>query len=48
LPGSTHLAYLKALRDAARGDWDLLVADLPPLPDAIALLALPERLRRYL
>lgn len=48
LPGSTHLAYLKALRDAARGDWDLLVADLPPLPDAIALLTLPEQLRRYL
>lgn len=48
LPGSAHLAYLTALRDAARGDWDLLVADLPPLRDAIALLALPEQLRRYL
>ncbi|CAL9287832.1 ArsA family ATPase [Streptomyces sp. SudanB25_2051] len=48
LPGSAASAYLKALRDAARGDWDLLVADLPPLPEAIALLALPEQLRRYL
>ncbi|MEU2180370.1 ArsA-related P-loop ATPase, partial [Streptomyces thermolilacinus] len=48
LPGSAPFAYLKALRDAARGDWDLLVVDLPPLPDAIALLALPEQLRRYL
>ncbi|MCP9959288.1 ArsA family ATPase [Streptomyces sudanensis] len=48
LPGSDHLAYLKALRDAARGDFDLLVADLPPLPEGIALLALPGQLRRYL
>ncbi|WP_189535761.1 ArsA family ATPase [Streptomyces roseolilacinus] len=48
LPGSAHFAYLAALREAARGDWDLLVADLPPLRDAIALLALPEQLRRYL
>ncbi|WP_149179371.1 ArsA family ATPase [Streptomyces sp. TRM49041] len=48
LPGSDRFAYLKALRDAAQGDWDLLVADLPPLRDAIALLALPEQLRRYL
>ncbi|CAL9393867.1 ArsA family ATPase [Streptomyces sp. enrichment culture] len=48
LPGSASFAYLEALRDAARGDWDLLVVDLPPLPDAIALLALPEQLRRYL
>ncbi|MFH8367311.1 ArsA family ATPase [Streptomyces sp. NPDC018031] len=31
----------------ARG-WDLVVADLPPVTDAVALLALPERLRRYL
>lgn len=48
LPGSDRLAYLKALRDATDGDHDLLVADLPPLRDAIALLALPEQLRRYL
>ncbi|MEU6060317.1 ArsA-related P-loop ATPase [Streptomyces sp. NPDC047097] len=27
---------------------ELLVVDLPPLPEAVALLALPEQLRRYL
>ncbi|WP_175412336.1 ArsA family ATPase [Streptomyces sp. TRM64462] len=50
LPGSTPFAYLAALHDAARGDHDhdLVVADLPPLRDAIALLGLPEQLRRYL
>ncbi|TDF48555.1 ArsA family ATPase [Streptomyces sp. WAC05374] len=48
LPGSDRFALLRALRDAAGGDWDLVVADLPPLPDAVAVLALPEQLRRYL
>ncbi|MFE6662259.1 ArsA family ATPase [Streptomyces sp. NPDC057697] len=53
LPGSTELALLHTLRRAARGDWsrlghDLLVVDLPPLREALALLALPEQLRRYL
>ncbi|WP_406860470.1 ArsA-related P-loop ATPase [Streptomyces sp. HUAS MG47] len=48
LPGSTEFALLRALRDAAAGDHDLVVADLPPLPQALALLALPEQLRRYL
>ncbi|MFF8829049.1 ArsA family ATPase [Streptomyces sp. NPDC015131] len=48
LPGSDRFALLSALREAAAGEWDLLVADLPPLPDAVALLALPEQLRRYL
>ncbi|WUW24577.1 ArsA family ATPase [Streptomyces sp. NBC_01463] len=53
LPGSTELALLHALRRAARGDWsragyDLLVVDLPPLREALAVLALPEQLRRYL
>lgn len=52
-----HLAgrgTLPAPRDAhppaagGPGGWDLLVADLPPVVDAVALLALPERLRRYL
>ncbi|MET9952685.1 ArsA-related P-loop ATPase [Streptomyces sp. NPDC006339] len=47
-PGSGHFALLRALRDAAAGDWDLVVAELPPVPDALALLALPEQLRRYL
>ena len=28
--------------------YDLLVVDLPPTPQALALLALPEQLRRYL
>ncbi|WOX24838.1 ArsA family ATPase [Streptomyces solicathayae] len=48
LPGSTQFALLRALRTAAAGDHDLVVADLPPLPEAVALLALPEQLRRYL
>ncbi|WP_137989879.1 ArsA family ATPase [Streptomyces vilmorinianum] len=48
LPGSRPFALLRALRDAAAGDWDLVVVDLPPLLDALALLALPEQLRRYL
>ncbi|MGW1314094.1 ArsA-related P-loop ATPase [Streptomyces sp. NPDC002426] len=53
LPGSAQLAVLHTLRRAAEGDWaergyDVLVVDLPPLADALALLALPEQLRRYL
>ncbi|OKK08313.1 hypothetical protein AMK26_04680 [Streptomyces sp. CB03234] len=48
LPGSDRFALLRALRDAAAGDWDLVVVDLPPAPDAVAVLALPEQLRRYL
>ncbi|MEV7864867.1 ArsA-related P-loop ATPase [Streptomyces sp. NPDC088124] len=48
LPGSGQSALLQALRRAAAGDWDTLVVDLPPLREALALLALPEQLRRYL
>ncbi|MFE5300258.1 ArsA family ATPase [Streptomyces sp. NPDC056632] len=48
LPGSGHFALLRALRDAAAGDWDLAVVELPPVREALALLALPEQLRRYL
>ncbi|MFG2770332.1 ArsA-related P-loop ATPase [Streptomyces sp. NPDC048350] len=48
LPGSAPFALLRALRDAAAQDRDLVVVDLPPLLDALALLALPEQLRRYL
>lgn len=48
LPGSEQFALLQALRRAAAGDWDVLVVDLPPLRDALSLLALPERLRRLL
>ncbi|MFI6420727.1 ArsA-related P-loop ATPase [Streptomyces sp. NPDC050842] len=48
LPGSRQFALLRALRDAADGEHDLAVVDLPPLPEALALLALPEQLRRYL
>ncbi|MFJ4836857.1 ArsA-related P-loop ATPase [Streptomyces sp. NPDC088746] len=53
LPGSPQLAVLHALRRAAEGDGpeaghEVLVVDLPPLPDALALLALPGQLRRYL
>ncbi|MFE7130695.1 ArsA family ATPase [Streptomyces sp. NPDC057638] len=48
LPGSDQFSLLRALLGARSGDWDLVVADLPPLPETIALLALPEQLRRYL
>ncbi|WP_322899831.1 ArsA family ATPase, partial [Actinacidiphila rubida] len=39
-----------ALREAAGADavWDLVVVDLPPVAEAVRLLALPEQLRRYL
>ncbi|MFD4788088.1 ArsA family ATPase [Streptomyces sp. NPDC058459] len=49
LPGAGELSLLRALRDAALSErYDLLVVDLPPLPDALGLLALPGELRRYL
>ncbi|MFJ9243143.1 ArsA family ATPase [Streptomyces sp. NPDC101776] len=49
LPGAEELTLLRALRDAALSEaYDLLVVDLPPTPQALALLALPEELRRYL
>ncbi|MEU9008321.1 ArsA-related P-loop ATPase [Streptomyces sp. NPDC048479] len=48
LPGSDQFALLRALKTAADGDWDVVVVDMPPLRETIALLALPEQLRRYL
>ncbi|MFI2213575.1 ArsA family ATPase [Streptomyces sp. NPDC020141] len=48
LPGSDQFALLRALAAAGNGDWDLIVLDLPPVRETIALLALPEQLRRYL
>ncbi|MFI7386845.1 ArsA-related P-loop ATPase [Streptomyces sp. NPDC049813] len=48
LPGSDELALLRALRDSAAGPHDLVVVDLPPAPRAVAVLALPGQLRRYL
>ncbi|MFJ9822076.1 ArsA family ATPase [Streptomyces sp. NPDC101151] len=49
LPGAEELSFLRALRDAALSErYDLLVVDLPALPQALALLALSEELRRYL
>ncbi|MFD8569222.1 ArsA family ATPase [Streptomyces sp. NPDC059639] len=48
LPGAEELALLRALRDTADGPYDLVVVDLPAAPRAVALLALPEQLRRYL
>ncbi|GAB7063477.1 ArsA family ATPase [Streptomyces mexicanus] len=49
LPGAEELALLRALRDAALSErFGLLVVDLPPVPQALALLALPAELRRYL
>lgn len=46
LPGAEAFAHLQAL-GAARGH-DVVIADLPPLPGSLSLLALPEQLRRYL
>ncbi|MFE4860935.1 ArsA family ATPase [Streptomyces sp. NPDC056670] len=48
LPGAEQLALLSALREAAAEEPDLLVVDLPPAGRALAALALPEQLRRYL
>ncbi|MFI8323044.1 ArsA-related P-loop ATPase [Streptomyces sp. NPDC085529] len=48
LPGSRPFALLRAVRDAAAGDHDLAVVDLPPLHEALSVLALPGQLRRYL
>jgi arsenite-transporting ATPase len=60
LPGADALALLRALRRtrvlpgapeegaAAAPRWDLVVVDLPPVREAVRLLALPEQLRRYL
>ncbi|WP_338898733.1 ArsA-related P-loop ATPase [Streptomyces sp. TG1A-60] len=49
LPGAEELSLLRALRDAALSEaYDLLVVDLPPAPQALALLGLPQELRRYL
>ncbi|MEV0227301.1 ArsA-related P-loop ATPase [Streptomyces sp. NPDC050704] len=49
VPGAEELTLLRALRDASMAKrYDLLVVDLPATPQALALLALPEQLRRYL
>ncbi|MPY40234.1 ArsA family ATPase, partial [Streptomyces phyllanthi] len=49
LPGAEELTLLRALRDATLSEaYGLLVVDLPPGPQALALLGLPEELRRYL
>ncbi|WP_411105956.1 ArsA family ATPase [Streptomyces sp. cmx-4-9] len=49
LPGAAQFALLRALRRAAAAPaTDLLVVDLPPLHQALATLALPAQLRRYL
>ncbi|MFE2446986.1 ArsA family ATPase [Streptomyces melanosporofaciens] len=52
LPGVESIALLRALRAAQTAPpgtgWDVLVVDMPPAPDTVALLALPEQLRRYL
>ncbi|QOV38894.1 ArsA family ATPase [Streptomyces ferrugineus] len=52
LPGAEELALLRALRDASLAEGgdlhELLVVDLPATPHALALLSLPEELRRYL
>ncbi|WP_329130922.1 ArsA family ATPase [Streptomyces sp. NBC_01476] len=52
VPGAGALALLTTLRRAQvigeTSDWDLVVVDLPPVREAVGLLALPEQLRRYL
>ncbi|MFB6808137.1 ArsA family ATPase [Streptomyces sp. NPDC056387] len=49
LPGAEQFALLRALRRAAAAPGvDLVVVDMPPLHRAVATLALPAQLRRYL
>ncbi|MEU9299558.1 ArsA-related P-loop ATPase [Streptomyces sp. NPDC048269] len=49
LPGAEQFALLRALRRAAAAPGsDLVVVDMPPLHQAVATLALPAQLRRYL
>uniref|UniRef100_UPI00371B4F5A ArsA family ATPase n=1 Tax=Streptomyces sp. NPDC048590 TaxID=3365574 RepID=UPI00371B4F5A len=53
LPGATQLALTHTLLRVAEGDlsqqgYEVVVVDLPPLAEALALLALPGQLRRYL
>jgi arsenite-transporting ATPase len=49
LPGAEELSLLRAVRDAVLSDaHELVVVDMPPLDRALALLSLPEELRRYL
>ncbi|MER6997755.1 ArsA-related P-loop ATPase [Streptomyces sp. NPDC000410] len=48
LPGTEEFALLKAVRELPAGDWDTVVVDMPPVRETIALLGLPEQLRRYL
>ncbi|MGW8779106.1 ArsA family ATPase [Streptomyces sp. NPDC055796] len=49
LPGAEQFALLRALRRAAAAPaTDLVVVDMPPLHQAVATLALPAQLRRYL
>ncbi|MEV8564278.1 ArsA-related P-loop ATPase [Streptomyces sp. NPDC051322] len=48
LPGAEQFALLHALRGIDSAAWDLVVVDLPPVQEALALLALPQQLRRYL
>jgi len=49
LPGAEELNLLRALRDTVLSErFDLVVVDLPPTPQALALLALPAELRRYI
>ncbi|WP_406001359.1 ArsA family ATPase [Streptomyces sp. NBC_00829] len=48
LPGSDQFALLRALKSATEGGWDEVVVDMPPLRESVAVLALPEQLRRYL
>lgn len=48
LPGAEQFALLHALRTVDSAAWDLTVVDMPPVQEALAVLALPEQLRRYL
>ncbi|MDB1089908.1 ArsA-related P-loop ATPase [Streptomyces sp. ACA25] len=49
LPGAGALALLSTLHEAHRsGRWQLIVSALPPAPEAVRLLALPDQLLRYL
>ncbi|MGP3951031.1 ArsA family ATPase [Streptomyces sp. 7N604] len=46
--GHTGEPHARVGAEAAPTAWDVVIVDLPPVPEAVALLALPEQLRRYL
>ncbi|WP_250303659.1 MULTISPECIES: ArsA family ATPase [unclassified Streptomyces] len=48
LPGAEQFGLLHALRTHDSAEWDLVVVDMPPVQETLAVLALPQQLRRAL